>query len=92
VPAFRIHALLTPDRGRWQPMLMGLAIAAAAAGAAAAFNPSRPVEALLIVLALVAWYAGACAMVGYVRWFFASELVRAARERAEAEKEKGESR
>lgn len=92
MPAFRIHELLTPERSRWQPMLMGLAIAVAALGAAAAFNPARPVEALLIVLALAAWYAGACAMVGYVRWFFASELARAAGERPAAEKEKGEPR
>ena len=74
-------------------MLMGLALAAAAVGAAAALEPSKPLEAILIILALVAWYIGACAMVGYARWFFGTELVRATRERAEAlEKEKEKSR
>ena len=73
-------------------MLMGLAVAAAAVAAAAAFEPPKAVEAVLIVLALAAWYIGACAMVGYVRWFFGSELLRATQERAEAlEKEKNES-
>lgn len=89
----RIQALLMPNRSGWQPMLMGLAVAAAAAGAAAAFEPPKAVEAVLVLLALAAWCIGACAMVGYVRWFFGSELQRAAQERAEAlEKEKGKTR
>lgn len=76
----RVRALLTPDRSRWQPMLMGLAVCAIAGGAAAAFQPPKPVEAVLLIVALAAWAAGACAMVGYVRWFFASEMVRAKRD------------
>ena len=88
-----IQALLMPNRGGWQPMLMGLAVAAAAVGAAAAFEPPKAVEAVLILLALAAWCIGACAMVGYVRWFFGAELLRARQERAEAlEKEKDKTR
>ena len=85
----RLLLLLAPDPSRWKPMLLGLALFAAAVGIAVLLQPPALVEAVLIILALAAWYIGACAMVGYARWFFASELTRAARERAEAiEKEK----
>jgi hypothetical protein len=88
-----IRALITPDRSRWKPMLLGLALFAAAVGAAAALQPSKLMEALLLVVGLAAWLLGACAMVGYVRWFFASELSRARRDKSNAvETEKGESR
>ena len=74
-------------------MLIGLAVFAAGIGTAAALQPPKAIEALLLVVALAAWLAGACAMVGYVRWFFASELAQATRDNASAlEKEDGESR
>ena len=57
-------------------MLMGLALSAAAAGAAVLVLPS-PVSGVLLILAMAAWFVGACGMVGYVRWFFASELSQA---------------
>lgn len=89
----RIRWLLTPDQSRWKPMLMGLALFAAAVGSASALQPPKPIEAVLLILALAAWFAGACAMVGYVRWFFASELSQAERDHTNAlEKENGESR
>lgn len=77
----RLRWLLTPARDRWQPMLMGLALFAAAGGAAVALQPPKLIEAILLVLALAAWLAGACAMVGYVRWFFANEFSQAKREK-----------
>lgn len=76
-PVDRMRRLLTPDSSRWQPMLMGLAVCAAAAGAIVAFRPPMVIEALLTIVAFVAWSAGACAMLGYVRWFYASEVSRA---------------
>ena len=57
-------------------MLMGLAICAAAVGAAA-LHPSTLIEAILIVVAFAAWLIGACGMVGYTRWFFGNEIARA---------------
>ena len=70
-------------------MLMGLALSAAAVGAAAAYQPPALIEGVLIVLAFAAWFVGACGMVGYVRWFFASERLLAMRDRADAaEREK----
>ena len=56
-------------------MLMGLALSAAAAGASVLYQPS-PVSLVLFVLAIAAWIVGACAMMGFVRWYFASELSR----------------
>lgn len=88
-----IRALIAPDRSRWKPMLLGLALFAAAVGAAAALQPSKLMEAVLLVVGLAAWFVGACGMVGYVRWFFASELSRARGDKSNAiEKEKPESR
>ena len=72
-----LRSLLAPDRSRWKPMLMGLALFAAGVGAAVNLQPPGPLAAALIVLALAAWVAGACAMVGYVRWFIASEIAQA---------------
>jgi len=70
-------------------MLLGLALSAAGVGAAAALQPPALIEGVLIVLAFAAWFVGACGMAGYVRWFFASELLQAMRDRADAvEKEK----
>ena len=61
-------------------MLMGLALFAAGVGAAVNFQPPGPIAAVLIVLALAAWVTGVCAMVGYVRWFIASEIAQARRD------------
>lgn len=75
-----LRSLLAPDRSRWQPMLIGLALFAAGAGAAVNLQPPWPLAAALIVFALAAWVAGACAMVGYVRWFIAAEIARTKRD------------
>jgi flagellar basal body-associated protein FliL len=72
-----LRSLLAPDRRRWRQMLMGLALFAAGVGAAVNLQPPAPLAAALIVLALAAWVTGACAMVGYVRWFIASEIAQA---------------
>ena len=72
--------LMTPDRSRWKPMLMGLGLSAAGAGAAVQLEASAFAAAAMTVLAFAAWVAGACAMVGYVHWFFASELTEARRD------------
>ena len=85
-PVDRMRKLLTPDSSRWQPMLMGLAVCAAAAGAIVAFRPPMVIEALLTIVAFVAWSAGACAMLGYVRWFYASELERAKHDGTKSDK------
>lgn len=87
-PANRIRWLLAPDRNRWKPMLLGLALFAAGAGAAAALQPPRLVEAVLLVVAIAAWFVGACGMVGFVRWYFASELLEAQRDKLEADRKK----
>ena len=67
---------MAPDRSRWQPMLMGLALCAAAAGAAVLVQPS-PISIVLVALAMAAWFVGACGMVGYVRWYLATEIAQA---------------
>lgn len=74
-PVDHLRQLMAPDRSRWKPMLMGLALSAAAAGASVLYQPGL-ISLVLFVLAIVAWIVGACGMVGYVRWFFASELSR----------------
>ncbi len=61
-------------------MLMGLALFAAGAAAAVLLQLPQLIGAVLLVLALAAWFVGACGMVGYVRWFFASELLQAKRD------------
>lgn len=66
--------LTSPDRDRWKPMLAGLALFAAGAGAAVQIQASTLAAAAMTVLAFAAWVVGACAMVGCVRWFYASEL------------------
>src|SRR5688572_14528321 len=38
-PADRLRWLMAPDRGRWKPMLIGLAVFAAGVGAASALQP-----------------------------------------------------
>lgn len=69
-------------------MLLGLALFATGAGSAAALQPPRLVEAVLLVLAIAAWFVGACGMVGFVRWYFASELLQAQRDKLEADRKK----
>ena len=64
-------------------MLMGLALSAAAAGTAVLVQPS-PISLAFLVLAMLAWFVGACGMVGYVRWFFASEMSQARQDHASA--------
>ena len=83
-PTDRLRWLLTPDRSRWKPMLLGLALFAAGVEAAVLLQPPELIAAVLVVLAIAAWFVGACGMVGYVRWFLASELLQARRDRVDA--------
>jgi hypothetical protein len=71
-----LRSLMRADRGRWQPMLMGLACLAAAAGGAVLAQDFWLISLLFSVLAFAAWVVGACAMVGYVRWLYAAEATR----------------
>jgi hypothetical protein len=87
-PAEYLRFLRTPDPSRWKPMLLSLALCAAAAGGAVQVQPSEALSAALTLLALAAWLVGACAMMGYVRWYFGSELERALRDKAKAEQGK----
>ena len=64
-------------------LLMGLGLAAAAAGAAVQLQASAFAGAVMTILAFAAWVAGACAMVGCVRWMFASDLVQTRRDAGE---------
>jgi len=64
-------------------MLMGLVLSAVGAAAAVQPDASAFAAAAMTILAVAAWVAGACAMVGYVRWFFASEFEQARRDGAE---------
>ncbi len=83
-PTARLLELIGPDRSRWKPMLMGLALSAACIEAVVLLEPPELVSAMLVVLVFAAWFVGACAMVGYVRWFFASELAQARKDHANA--------
>ena len=76
-----VARLIAPDRANWKPMFAGLALFAGGAGAAVLLQPS-PLALIALALALAAWMAGACAMVGYLRWFLGSEAQQAAREAA----------
>ncbi|HSC08593.1 MAG TPA: hypothetical protein VLD59_17345 [Steroidobacteraceae bacterium] len=80
----RLLELTVPDRSRWKPMLMGLVLSVACIEAVVLLKPSEPISAVLVVLVFVAWFVGACAMIGYVRWFFASELSQARRDKIDA--------
>lgn len=68
-----LRTLTTADASRWQPMLAGLALFAAGVSASVYYEVSDVTAALLTGLALAAWGVGACAMVGYVRWYLAAE-------------------
>lgn len=83
-PIQRLLGLTVPDRGRWKPMLAGLALSAACIEAVVLLKPPEPIAATLVILVSVAWFVGACAMVGYVRWFFGSELSQAKRDKVGA--------
>jgi hypothetical protein len=72
----RLRHLTTPHESRWQPMLGGLALFAAGAGAAVLLEVSDFLAAIMTGLALAAWAMGACALIGYVRWMFAAEVKR----------------
>ena len=74
-----LRLLMAPGRDQWKPMLMGLALSAAAAGAAVLVQPN-PISLVFLALAFAAWFVGAYAMVGYLRWFLAGEVVRARQE------------
>ena len=63
-------------------MLIGLAVALAGVQAAALLRPSELVMGLIVIIIMLAWVVGACAMVGYVRWIFRSEIERAKRDAA----------
>jgi flagellar basal body-associated protein FliL len=63
-------------------MLLGLAVFAVAVETAVLLKPPDLVTAALMVIGITAWFAGACSMVGYVRWFFASEMAQAKRDKA----------
>ena len=71
-----LRSLMRADRGRWQPMLMGLACLAAAAAGAVLAQDFWLISLLFSVLAFAAWVVGACAMVGYVRWLYTAEATR----------------
>lgn len=79
-PTERLRQLIAPERSRWKPMLLGLAFFAATAEAAVLFHLPDIIAAVLVVLGLAAWIVGACSMVGYVRWFFATELAQSKRD------------
>jgi hypothetical protein len=83
-----LRRLLTPDESRWKPMLMGLALFAAGAGGAVLAGENWVISMALSILALGAWVVGACALVGYVRWYLANELAQARRDHAGREEKK----
>lgn len=82
--AQRLVNLATPDRSRWQPMLGCLAIAGACIQAVMFLKPAEPVMSILVIGALMSWFIGALAMVGYVRWFFGKEFAKAKEEGGDA--------
>lgn len=72
----RLRWLTTPHESRWQPMLAGLALFGAGVSAAVFLEVSDFVAAIMTGLSLAAWAMGACALIGYLRWMFASEVER----------------
>jgi len=83
-PVQRLLGLTAPARSRWKPMLVGLALSAACIEAVVLLEPPELMSAILVVLVFVTWFVGACAMVGYVRWFFAAEFSQARRNKVDA--------
>ncbi len=80
-PTEHLLTLTKPDKSRWQPMLIGLAISLGAIEVLVFLRPGELISGALMVLVLAAWIVGACAMVGFVRWFFAGEVLQAKRDR-----------
>ena len=76
-----VRELVNPDASRWKPMLMALGVAMAGVQAVAWLQPSDAVKGIIVLVVAFAWGVGACALVGYVRWMFASEVERAKREK-----------
>lgn len=72
----RLRWLTTPDGSRWKPMLAGLVLSAAGAGAVVLLKSYDLLAMLMTLFVFGAWCMGACAMVGYVRWYFATEVQR----------------
>lgn len=85
-PAQRLVNLVTPDRSRWQPMLGCLAIAGACIQAVLFLKPAEPLMSVLVIGALMSWFIGALAAIGYTRWFFGREFARAKQERDGADR------
>ncbi len=83
-PTQHLLALTKPDKSRWQPMLIGLGISMGAIEAVVLLRPGELISGALVVLVLAAWIVGACAMIGFVRWFFAGEVLQAKRDRDHA--------
>jgi len=86
-PGEYLRSLRDPDPGRWKPMLMGLALSAAGAGGSVLAQHSAVASMALTVMAMAAWTVGACAMIGYVRWLFRSEVQQAQKDRIEDERQ-----
>jgi hypothetical protein len=87
-PVQRVIGLLTAQRSRWKPMFLGLGVAIVCIQAVALLKPPEPISGILVIVVLLAWLVGACAMVGYVRWLFASEVAQARRDNADASDDK----
>jgi hypothetical protein len=83
-PAQRLVNLITPDRSRWLPMLGCLAIAGACIQAVMFLKPAEPLLSILVIGALMSWFIGALAAIGYTRWFFGKEFAKAKDESGEA--------
>jgi hypothetical protein len=83
----QLRSLLVPDRSRWKPMFMGLAGFAAGVGVVGILKPPAFVAAALVMLAMASWIVGAYAMIGYVRWFLATEVSRAEQEKSRDEEQ-----
>ncbi|MBM3367203.1 MAG: hypothetical protein FJY43_02820 [Betaproteobacteria bacterium] len=83
-PAQRLVHLITPDRSRWLPMLGCLGIAGACIQAVMFLKPAEPLMSLLVIGALMSWFIGALAAIGYVRWFFSREFARGKQESGDA--------
>lgn len=87
-----VRELVNPEGNRWKPMLMSLGVAMAGVHAVAWLQPSATLRALIVLVVAFAWGVGACALVGYVRWMFASEVERAKRNKEEAERQEAKAR
>jgi hypothetical protein len=83
-----LRRLLTPGADRWQPMLIGLVLFAAGAGGAVLARENWVISMAMSILALAAWVVGACALMGYLRWYFAGELARTQRDQEERDQKK----